>query len=215
MKDNKNVATQFAVLGLSGFGQSVVRSLAEYGVYILACDTTEEKLHAVTGYATHMVKVDATDEEAMGKLGLGNFDAVIIAMGETDLDASIMATMTAKECGAKHIVVKGYSLREKKLLESIGAHYVVIPEQEMGIKLAHRLVRPNVLDVLEDSESYQISEMLPMAEWVGKSVKESDIRNRYQTSVLAIIRQNKRIFPVKPNEIIEADDVLIALSDGQ
>ncbi len=214
MKTEKQRPTQFAVIGLGTFGQSVVCSLAQYGVTILACDSDEEKLHTVTGYATHLVKVDATDEESMVKLGLGNFDAVIITVGEGNLDASLMATMSAKETGAKNIVVKAYTLREKKLLESIGATHVVVPELEMGAKLAHRLVRPNILDVLEDSESFQITEMHPMEEWVGKSVREADIRNRYKTSILAIIRNEKRIFPVRPEEVIEAEDILVAMSES-
>ncbi len=214
MKSNKDNPTQFAVLGLGSFGQSVVHALAGYGVNILACDLDSEKLNTVAGYATHMVKVDVTDEEALRKLGIGEFDTVIMAMGETDLEASLMATMTAKELGTKNIVVKAYTLREKKLLESIGANLVVIPEREMGIKVAHRLVKPNILDVLEDNDSYLITEMHPMPEWVGKSVRESDIRQKHETSILAIIRDEKRIFPVKPDEVIHENDVLVALTEA-
>ncbi len=205
-------ATQFAVIGLGRFGISMVKSLAEYGVNILACDTDEENLHAVCGYATHMVKADAADEDAMAKLGIGNFDVVILAMGE-DFQASLMATMTAKELGAKFIVVKAYGHREKKIFESVGADLVVVPEQEMGAKLAHRLTNPNVLDVLEDSQRYLITEMRPRPEWVGRSVLESDIRRNFQTSVLAIIRGERTIIPVMPEEVIEERDVLICLSD--
>ncbi len=214
MKKKETMPTQFAVVGLGSFGQSIVRTLAGYGVTILACDIDNEKLYEVAGYATHMVKVDATDEEAMEKLGLGNFDSVIMSMGEADFEAALMATMTAKDLGVKNIVVKAYGPRQKKLLESIGASLVVIPEAEMGMKLAHRLVKPNILDVLEDTESYRITEMHPMPEWVGKSVREADIRRKYNTSILAIIRQSKRIFPVKPEEVIEEEDVLVTLSEA-
>lgn len=207
-------ATQFAVIGLGRFGQSIVKSLAAYGVSILACDRSEERLHSVAGYATHVAQIDAADEEAMAKLGIGNFDVVIMAMGE-DLQAPLMATMTAKELGAKYIVVRVYGQREKKIFESIGADLVVVPEQEMGAKIAHRLMRPNILDILEDSQHYQITEMHPMREWVGQSVKESDIRMKYRTTLLAIIRDKKTIIPVMAEEIIMAQDILVALCEPE
>ena len=213
MKAQKN-AKQFAVIGLGRFGQSIVKSLAGYNVNILACDNDEDQLHAVCGYATHMVKADAEDEEAMAKLGLGNFDVVIMAMGE-DLEASLMATMTAKELGAKYIVVKAYGLREKKIFESVGADLVVVPEQEMGAKLAHRLVRPNIVDILEDNDRYQITEMRPLPEWVEKSVRDSDIRKKHRTSILAIIRGDSTVFPVMPEEVIQAGDMLVTLNEAE
>lgn len=91
---NKN----FAVLGLGRFGVSVVKTLSEYDVDVLACDKDPARLHEATPYATHVIQVDLNDEIALQQLGLGNFDVVILAMGE-DFEASILTTMMAKEQG--------------------------------------------------------------------------------------------------------------------
>lgn len=205
-------ATQFAVIGLGRFGQSLVKKLSEYGADILACDRREDRLQQVTEYATHVAQMDAADEQAMAKLGIGNFDVLVLAMG-TDFQASVLATMTAKELGANFVVVKASGEREKRIFESIGADMVVIPEMEMGAKIARKLMHSNIVDVLEETSPFQITEMHALTEWVGKSVRQSDIRKRYRVSLLAIIRGDRTIIPVMPEEILEADDLLIALCE--
>jgi trk system potassium uptake protein TrkA len=125
--------THFAVLGLGRFGMSIVQTLAaETDANVLACDNNEAKLQQATEYATHVVQVDITDEHALNKLGLGNFDVVILAIGE-DFEASLTAAMIAKEHGVKHIIVKAKNNRQKIILKSIGVNEVILPEHEMGL----------------------------------------------------------------------------------
>lgn len=206
----KKCDLQFAVLGLGRFGMSILRTLAEYDVNVLACDKDPALLHSATEYATQVVQADVSDEEAMANLGLGNFDVVVLAMGE-DFESAIMATMTAKELGAGKIVVKALGPKQKKILESIGADLVVLPEMEMGEKIARRLVNPNILDVLENAGHFTITEMHPLAEWVGKSIATSDIRRKYGTLILAVIRGAETTFPVPADFVPQADDVMLAL----
>lgn len=203
--------TQFAIIGLGRFGMAILQALSRYDVNILACDTDPDCLHEAAQYATHVVQADAADDEALEKLGLGNFDVVILAMG-ADFEGSLLATMKAKELNVPYIVAKANGERQKKILESIGANLVVLPEHEMGAKIARRLVQPNILDVLNDTDRYSIAEMRPMAEWVGKTVRSADIRRRQGMTLLAILRGKDTIIPVLPDVVIEADDVLVTLS---
>lgn len=161
---NKN----FAVLGLGRFGVSVVKTLSEYDVDVLACDKDPARLHEATPYATHVIQVDLNDEIALQQLGLGNFDVVILAMGE-DFEASILTTMMAKEQGAPTVVAKARGLRQKKILEGVGADVVILPEYEMGAKVARGLVQSNLGRIFEKKEYFSaISEMYPKPEWVGQ-----------------------------------------------
>ena len=114
------------MLGLGRFGVSVVKTLSEYDVDVLACDKDPARLHEATPYATHVIQVDLNDEMALQQLGLGNFDVVILAMGE-DFEASILTTMMAKEQGAPTVVAKARGLRQKKILEGVGADVVILP----------------------------------------------------------------------------------------
>jgi trk system potassium uptake protein TrkA len=186
--------------------------LSEYDVNILVCDWDEAKLQRATEYATHVVQADVSDENALVKLGLGNFDVVILAMGE-DFEASQIATMIAKESGAKRVVVKARDKRQKKILESIGADEVILPEHEMGAKLARKLVGSNIMDILDDSEFYTITEMHPLDEWVGKNVRQADIRRKENITVLATRRGYKLTIPVSLDKVITEEDILIVLSE--
>lgn len=208
----KKSNTHFAVLGLGRFGMSIVQTLSEYDVNILACDRDETKLQRATEYATHVVQADVSNENALVKLGLGNFDVVILAMGE-DFEASQIATMIAKENGAKRVYVKARNQRQKKILESIGADEVILPEHEMGAKLARKLAGSNIMDILDDSEFYTVTEMHPLDEWLGKTVQQADIRRKQNITVLATRRGEKFTIPVSLDKVITKEDVLIVLSE--
>lgn len=203
----------FAVLGLGRFGMSIVQTLAEYDVNILACDIDEAQLNYASEYATHVVQADVGDEASLNKLGLGNFDIVILATGE-DFEASQIATMIAKEQGVEHVVVKARNGRQRKILESIGADEIILPEYEMGKKLARKLISSNIMDILEESEYYTITEMRPMEKWIGKTLQQSDIRRKHNLTILAVRKGKKLTIPVPPDHVITEDEVMIVLSDN-
>lgn len=209
---NKQINKNFAILGLGHFGMSVIQTLSEYDVDIMACDRDEAKLQLATDYATHVVRADVADEIALARLGLGNFDVIILAVGE-DFEASQIATMIAKEQGAKYVIVKARNLRQKKILESIGANEVILPEHEIGAKLARRLASPNIMDILDDSEFYTITEMHPLDEWIGQTIQKSDIRHKHNITILAIRRGSSFVIPVSPTDVLTESDVLIVLSE--
>lgn len=203
---------QFAVLGLGRFGMSIVKTLAQSDVNILACDKDSSKLHEAAEYATHVVQADAEDAEAMRKLGLGNFDVVVFAMGG-DFEATINGTMVAKELGAAKVVVRAFSTQQKKILVKLGADQVVLPEVDMGTKLAWSFLNPNIIDVLEQTTRQTIIEMRPDKQWVGHSILQLRLREKYGHNVLAVIRDGEAIFPVTGATYIEEEDILIVLSE--
>lgn len=211
---HKMKATQFAVLGLGRFGLSIVQTLSEYDVNILACDKDPNRLQDAADYATHLVQMDISDEKAMENLGLGNFDVVVLAMGE-DFETSQMAAMVAKEQGAQYVMVKATSHRQQKILESIGVDHVVFPEHEMGVKTARKLVGFNIVEVLEESEHYTITEMYPMTEWIGKTLGQADIRKKENLMVLGVRRNEQTTIPVPSDWTIREQDVLITLSEHE
>lgn len=208
----KNQNKNFAVFGLGRFGMSIIQTLSEYDVNILACDNNEAKVNHATEYATHVIQADASDETALINLGLNSFDVIVLAMGE-EFEASLIATMIAKENGAEYVIVKARNKRQKKILESIGADKVVLPEYEVGVKLARTILEPNIMDILEDSEYYTITEMKPYNEWINKTVGEADIRQNYGITILAIRKGKELTIPISPDTIIAENDVLIVFSE--
>lgn len=208
MNENKNIA----VLGVGRFGLSIIEALSDYDVNILACDKLESRLQLISEYATHMVVADFSDETALHNLGLGNFDVVVLSMTE-DFEATMIATMVAKESGARHIIAKAKNKRQQKILKNIGADEVVIPEHQMGDRLARRLVDPNILDIIDASDTYTITEMRPHPEWIGKTIRQSDIRKNQNITILAVKHDGNVSTPVSPDRTIDSGDTLIVLSE--
>lgn len=210
----KPAHTNIAVLGLGRFGMSVVQALADYDINVMACDKDELKLQQAAEYATHVVEVDITDENALKKLGLGNFEVVILAVGNS-FEASQIAAMAAMESGVKQVIVKANNNRQKKILEILGVTKVILPEYEIGAKLARKLMHSNLMDILEESNLYTLAEMHPMDEWLNKTVQQADIRRKHNLTILAIRHADKLQIPVTPDTVIAKEDILIALSENK
>lgn len=205
----------YAVLGLGRFGMSIVQTLSEETeANVLACDKNEVKVQRAAEFATHAVQVDLTDENSLKKLGLGNFHVVILAIGE-DFETSLINAMIAKEQGARYIIVKARKERQKVILKSIGVDEVILPEHEMGERLARRLSGSNIMDILGESDAYTIYEMRPLEEWVGRTVQQADIRRQHHFTILAIRRGDELQIPITPNTQIAKDDVLIVLNEKE
>ena len=143
----KKEMSEFAVIGLGKFGSAIARELHEMGKQVLVVDIDEDKVNAVSDYATHAVIADASDEQAIQAIGISNFDAVIICMGK-NMQASILTTLICKEQGASFIVAKASGRKHKEVLNKIGADLVVEPEEEMAQKMAVRLVTPHLNDIM-------------------------------------------------------------------
>ena len=211
VKKHKN--KNFAILGLGRFGMSIIETLSQYDVNILACDHDEVRVSLATEYATHVIQGDLSNEKTLIKIGLNDFDVVVLAMGES-FETSLIATMIAKEQGARYIIVKARNQRQEKILKNNGADKVVLPEYEMGYKIAKSIVEPNILEILNDMKDYSIIEMKPLDEWIGKTLKGTNIRHNHGITILAIIKQgNKIIIPVSPDTSIDKDDVLLVFDE--
>ncbi len=212
-KGNVSKGRQFAILGLGRFGRSILKTLSDNGCSVLACDSNLDIVQEMSQYATHVVQVDVRDEMSLESLGLGNFDVVIVAIGG-DLEACVMATLISKQAGAKYVIAKVQNQMQKKILERVGADRVVLPEWEMGVKIATNLVTSNIIDFINLSEEYSIAELEPVESWVDLSLQKANIRAVSGLNIVAIKRGKKIIVSPKPDEIIMATDIIVAIGEN-
>ncbi|WP_294394799.1 TrkA family potassium uptake protein [uncultured Clostridium sp.] len=205
---------QFVVIGLGRFGESLARTVYDMGHDVLVIDMDEEKVEDIADYVTHAVQLDATDENALKKIGLRNFDIAVVSIGG-DIQSSVMATLLLKEMGLKFIVAKAQSDLHAKVLSKIGANKVIMPEKDTGRRVAHNLVSSNILDYIELSSEYSIMEIEALDSWTQKSLKELDLRKKYGINVVAI-KDGKNV-NVSPgaDEIIREKDIIVALGSQQ
>jgi trk system potassium uptake protein TrkA len=198
----------YAVIGMGRFGSSVAEAISKLGFEVLAIDSSEQRIQEVVNIVTHAVSADSTDEDAMKALGIRNFDVVVVAIGQ-DIQASILTTLVLKDLGVSKIIVKAQNELHGKVLHKIGADKVVFPERDMGLRVAHHLISPNILDFIELSDDYSIIEMKAATSMVGKNLKQLDIRAKYLCNVMAIKQGDKMNISPNAEDSIKEDDVLV------
>lgn len=205
---------QFAVIGMGRFGSSVARSLYQMGFEVLAIDSSEARIQAINSMVTHAIQAEATDEEALRAIGIRNFDVVVVAIGQ-DIQASILTTLILKEMGIGTIVVKAQNELHGKVLKKIGADKIIYPERDMGLRVAHHLTSPNILDYIELSDDYSIVEIKASRSMIGKSLRDLDIRAKHYCNVMAIKTGDKMNIAPHAEDIIWESDVLIVVGKNE
>ncbi len=202
----------FLVIGLGRFGTAVATELCALGNEVLVMDTEEALVQAAAPQVTHAVTADGRDPEVLRELAARNFDCAIVAVG-SDIGTSALITLNLKELGVEKVVAKAASHTHRKVLEKIGADRVVFPEYEMGVKLAHGLSSSNVLNFIELSDEASILEVPVPKDWVGKTLRELDVRNNYGVNIIAMRRGEKQKMAIAPaaDEPLAATDVIVAL----
>lgn len=205
---------QYVVIGLGRFGSSVAKTLYSLGNEVLAIDSEEDAVQDIAESVTHAVQLDATDENALRSLGIRNFDVAVVTIG-SDVQSSVLITVLLKELGVKNIIAKANTDLHAKVLYKIGADRVVLPEKEMGVRIAHNLMTTNILDYIELSPDYSIAEMEAPEEWSGKKLRELNLRSRYGINVMAIKRNEAINVSPSAEDHILLGDVIVAIGGAE
>jgi len=173
------------VIGLGIFGYHIARTLFENGFDVVAIDKNKDVIQRIRDYSTKAVLADGTDQEIMDEIGIGEDDIAIISFGE-DLAAATLITLHLKQMNVKQIIVKAPNEDHKLILEKVGATDVIIPEMDVAKKLAKSLISPNVMDYIPLSEDYMIFELAPPNSFLGKTLAQLQLRNRFSIEVIAV-----------------------------
>ena len=174
----------------------------------------EDSVQEISDSVTHAVQMDATDESALRTLGLRNFDVAVVTIG-SNIQASVMITLLVKELGVKYIIAKGQSDLHAKVLYKIGADRVVLPEKDMGVRVAHNLVSASILDFIELSPDYSIMELRVLDEWDGKTLNQLKLRSRYGINIMAIKKGESINISPNADDVISNKDIIVAIGSTE
>ncbi len=205
---------EFVVFGLGRFGASVAKTLSDNGCQVLAVDTDAGKVALIADDVTQAVCMDVTDAEAMQSLGISNFDGAIVAIGE-NLEASVMVTILSKELGIPYVLAKAQTNLQAKVLKKVGADLIVFPEQETGIRIAHNLMEDNLMNAIELSTKHSMLELTVPEGWVGKSLRELNLRASKKINVIGIKKNDVLEITPDADEPLTSDDILIIIGKNQ
>lgn len=206
---------QFVVIGIGRFGSALAQRLYELGHEVLAIDSDEEEIQKVSDKVTHAVTADASDENVLRSLGVRNFDVGIVSIG-SDIQSSIIITLMLKDMGVKYVVAKAQNDLHAKVLYKIGADRVVFPERDMGERVAHNLIATNILEFIELSPEFSIIEFSIPHAWVGKNLRDLNLRVKYGVNVVALKNAKTELINAAPkaDDALTEDTVLVVIGDN-
>ncbi|WP_054033560.1 potassium channel family protein [Desulfatitalea tepidiphila] len=207
---------RFAVIGLGNFGFHAAKALYEDNNEVLAIDTDKGRVQAIDAYCTEAVLIDATDKEALKSLGLEHMDGVIVSTG-TKISISILICLYLHEIGVKNILAKALDEDHEKILKRVGATQIIHPERDMAIRISRGLSRPNILDFIPLSEDYDLIQAGPPRDFIGKNLKELNLRAKYNVHIIAIKELVPENFVLVPpaSFVIKDSDILIILGKSE
>lgn len=205
----------FAVIGLGRFGTSICRVLAAEQQEVLAIDINEDRVNDLADVATEAIVADAQDEETLRSLEIGKFDHVIVAIGK-NIQANILVTLIVKELGVPDITAKAENDTHARVLTRIGADQVVHPERDMGERVAHHLLSPNILNYLAINDDVTMAEVkITSSAFVGKSLTELNFHQRFGLTVIAIQHGDNVTVSPAGTDVVQLNDEISVVGPTQ
>jgi len=207
---------QFLVIGLGRFGASVASTLTESGHSVVGIDQSEERIQRVSEQIADVIKCDATDSDILESMGISDYEAVIVCIGEKYIQNSILVTLLLKEKGAKKIIAKAGTRTQGRVLSKVGADIIAYPEKDMGERVAQSLVSSNIIDFLRVSPNVSIVEIPTPDLMVGKNLVELNLRKKYGVTIISLKnKKNEIIAPPDINYKFQKDDVLTLIGENK
>jgi len=207
---------QYVVIGLGNFGYNIAVTLSELGNQVLVIDIDRKKIDQIRDRVTHAIIADATDKETLKEFITDSIDAVIVGLGD-NLETNILVTLYSKELKAKRIIAKAFNDDHGKILKAIGAHEIVYPERDVAIRVAKELANPNFIEHIPLAPEYSIVTIATPDKFVGKTLKELQLRSKYGIEVIAIKDVLSDTFHLIPGGDfkITADSALLIIGEGE
>lgn len=197
-----------AVIGIGRFGISIAKELYHNGCDVMLLDQSSELVNEYAEDVTCAISLDVRDAKALEEAGIGDMDVVVTSMSD-HLEATIMAIITSKSLGVPHIIAKAKDFVTGTILEKIGADTVVYPEQEAGIRLCQKIMSDNFIDYFDISDTSSLVEIYPKEEWIGKSLRELELRKKYKMNVVAIMQNDDFNIAMDPDEPLKKEEKLL------
>lgn len=197
------------VIGLGRFGSALALELTRRGTEVLAIDQRAKVVQSMSGHITQIAAADSTDPDALRQLGVADFYRAVVAIG-SDLEASILTASLLVELEIDDIWAKAVSRQHAQILSRIGVHHVVLPEHDMGERVAH-LVSGRMLDYMEVDENFAMAKTRPPREYVGIPLGTSGLRRKYGVTIVAVKSQGQEFtYATAETELTYSDVIIVS-----
>jgi trk system potassium uptake protein TrkA len=204
---------EFLVIGLGRFGGALAQTLVDLGHEVLGVDSDARTVQAYADSLTHVVECDSTDPDAMAQIGASEFGTVVVAIG-TDMEASILTTALLADVGVRRIVAKAITQPHGRILERVGAHRVIFPERDMGVRVGHTLTG-RTMDYIQLDPGFALVEVTAPSELVGRTLAAAEVRRRYGITVVCIKPAGGAFTYATPDTVVQEGDVLVVAGETE
>jgi trk system potassium uptake protein len=203
-----------AVIGLGSFGFQAAKTLAENGHEVMAIDIDKVRIDQAKACVSCAVILNSADKDSLKALGVQDMDLAIVSIGPA-MEPSILTVHYLSELGVRRIVAKALSEDHAEILEAVGATEVVYPERDMAVKTALRLIYPNVMEYVQVSAGVLIQEIAAPEKFIGKSLRDLDLINKYGVQILAVreVVPERITYIPKADFVVKDSDILIVMGD--
>ncbi|GBD07566.1 Ktr system potassium uptake protein A [bacterium HR21] len=222
------MSLRVGIIGLGHFGLNLALYLTEEGCEVVAIDRNPERVELLRDRVSVAVVLDSTEHRPLRRLGVHDLDLVVVAIGE-DFQSSLLTTASLQEIGVKRIINRVISPVHERLLRLMGIQELVLPEAEAAEALANRILLGRVQKAFEISPEYSVVEIEAPAAFVGKSIREIGLRERYGLNLITIKRVERRagllslgrservrvLGVPEPTAVIEQGDILVLFGREQ
>lgn len=200
------------LIGLGRFGKHIALQLNQLGHQVMGVDHNEERVNDAMDIVTNAKIGDSTNEEFLSSLGIANYDVCIVAIGN-DFQSSLETTCSLRELGAKFVVSRAERDGQAKFLLRNGADEVVYPEKQVAKWAAIRYSADHILDYIELDDTHSIFEVSVPKSWIGRSIGQLNIRQKYNINIMAIKQNGKMHVSVTPDTVLTEDKTMLVLGE--
>lgn len=203
------------IIGMGRFGHYLCDKMVELDNEVMVVDISEQAVEDVVQEVTSTLIADCTKEDVLRSIGVANFDICFVCIS-SNFQSSLEITSMLKEMGAKYVISKTNREIHAKFLLRNGADEIIHPDKDIAEKIAVKYSFGNLFDYIELSEDYSIYEIRPLNEWIGKTVRQSDIRAKFHISIVGIKHSDSgmKILP-SAEHVIQENDHLMVISNKE
>ena len=200
---------KFCVIGLGRFGYQLATNLAEHGMDVLAVDSNESLVSSIKDQVTHAICMRVVDESSLRNIGADEMDTVIVAMGESFAQSILITALLKKHLAVPMVITRATNDLHKEILKLVGADRVVLPEKEIGIKLADNLSSP-FTDLVRLSSDFAISMLQAPKSFEGKKLKDLRLFEDYKIQCIGLKnKETNQIILITPEYVIQKNDRMV------
>ncbi|MBR6873325.1 MAG: TrkA family potassium uptake protein [Ruminococcus sp.] len=199
------------VLGAGEFGSTIAKRMSELGCDVLSVDSDENVINEISPYVTNAMIGDCTNRDLLRSLGIPDFDICVVALGGL-FQASLEATCTLKELGAKFVMARATNDVQMKFLRMVGADEIAYPEKQTAIRFATRYASDMILDFIRLDSNYSIYEIKVPKDWVGKTLVQTDVRRKHKVNIITVKRGDSVFIP-HPETVFMENDITFVIGE--